>query len=137
MTKILFICEGNKIRSVMAAALYSRLTNSRDAISAGCDPTVEGTPPFPETVAVMNELGIDVSQHRSAMVTKAMMSQADRVIIFPTPLMPRFVKSDARTVHWDVADPYYQSGDRQVLVRAARDAIIDLVQALIDQNKHG
>ncbi|MEI6479670.1 MAG: hypothetical protein WCO21_02490 [bacterium] len=43
--KALFICKGNYERSQMAAAIYNKLTNTRDADSVG---TYFGAPEEPE-----------------------------------------------------------------------------------------
>lgn len=131
VTQVLFVCEGNKIRSVMAAALYNHITNTSDAMSAGCDRSVEGTPPFAETIAAMKEIGIDVSAYRSTMVTPKMVAGADQVIVFPTPLMPGFVTGDQKTRLWNIADPYYKSGDRLELTHAARDEIQLRIEKLL------
>ena len=45
--KILFVCEGNMMRSQMAEAFYNELTGTRDAISAG---TAAEEKPIPSKV---------------------------------------------------------------------------------------
>lgn len=61
-TKILFLCTGNSCRSQIAEA-WLRLLNSDDfdVFSAGLEP--HGVNPF--TSAVMEEAGVDISDHRS------------------------------------------------------------------------
>jgi protein-tyrosine-phosphatase len=57
---VLFACTLNCIRSPMAAAILDHLANGRiDVMSAG----VRAGQPDPYTVAVMDEIGIDLSEH--------------------------------------------------------------------------
>jgi arsenate reductase len=60
MKTILFACVHNAGRSQMAAAWFNRLADATKAraISAG---TMPGTRVHPEVAAVMNEVGIDLS----------------------------------------------------------------------------
>src|ERR1043165_7719096 len=88
--KILFICKGNWFRSQMAAAIYNKLTNTRDAISAG---TYTGAPDEPEGLAltqvyegqpqffeVMEANGMDVKQNITTKLLPEMLNQADVII---------------------------------------------------------
>lgn len=60
--KILFLCTGNSARSQMAEAFIRRHAGERfDAHSAGLDP--KGLNPL--TIAVMAEIGIDISGQTS------------------------------------------------------------------------
>lgn len=62
MPRVLILCTGNSARSQMAEGLLRTLGAGRFAVeSAGTRPgTVR-----PEAIAVMRELGIDISTHRS------------------------------------------------------------------------
>ena len=129
--KVLFVCEGNKMRSPMAEAFYNSLTNSHDATSAGCDPYPLGGS-FPEVIAAMKEKGVTLD-HSSQLVTQAMIDAADKVITFPTSLMPDFVAKNPKTVQWDISDPYYQPKDGADHLRHARDKIDQLVRQLVNE----
>ena len=130
--KILFVCEGNKMRSVMGKAIYNDLTQSSDATSAGCAPyPLGGT--FAETREVLEEVGLTMPTAGSKLVTQAMVEAADIVIAFPTPYMPKFVTDHPKTRHWRVVDPYYQSGDRFDHTRRVRDQIYAMVRELVEQ----
>jgi protein-tyrosine-phosphatase len=59
-TAVLFACTLNCIRSPMAAAILDHLAGDRiDVLSAG----VRAGQPDPYAVAVMDEIGIDLSEH--------------------------------------------------------------------------
>ena len=60
--KVLFLCTGNSARSQMAEAFRRRYAGDHfEVYSAGLEP--KGINPY--TVQVMNEVGIDLSQHTS------------------------------------------------------------------------
>jgi arsenate reductase len=63
--KILILCTGNSARSQMAEGLLRHDAGDRfDVASAGTKPGRVR----PEAIAVMNEIGIDISGHRSKSV---------------------------------------------------------------------
>ena len=60
--RVLILCTGNSARSQMAEGLLRALGRQRlDVFSAGTKPSIVR----PEAIAVMSELGIDISGHRS------------------------------------------------------------------------
>jgi arsenate reductase (thioredoxin) len=60
--KVLILCTGNSARSQMAAGLLRQDAGDRfDVESAGTKPGQVR----PEAIAVMKEIGIDISGHRS------------------------------------------------------------------------
>ena len=62
---VLFTCNYNRVRSPMAEGLFKRFYGTRafvDSCGLKADPTGEGIDPF--VVAVMDELGLDVSDHK-------------------------------------------------------------------------
>jgi arsenate reductase len=61
-TKILFICTHNAARSQMAEAIANSMFGDRlEARSAGSSPTKIN----PYAIAVMEEIGIDISKNRA------------------------------------------------------------------------
>ena len=83
MKTILFICTGNTCRSPMAEALARHalaLANRRDwrVVSAGLG-AVNGQPPSPNAVKAMRNVGIDISAHRSQMLTGRLAHDADLI----------------------------------------------------------
>jgi arsenate reductase len=64
--RVLILCTGNSARSQMAEGLLRHDAGDRfDAESAGTKPSQVR----PEAIAVMRELGIDISGHQSKSVT--------------------------------------------------------------------
>ncbi|MGD0349198.1 MAG: ribose 5-phosphate isomerase B [Verrucomicrobiota bacterium] len=81
MKTILFICTGNVCRSPMAEGLFRQVTGGRGefrVLSAGLG-ALDGQPPTPHAVAAMRELGIDISEQRSRMLTTDLARQADYI----------------------------------------------------------
>lgn len=63
--KVLFLCTGNSARSQMAEAfLRHYASDGLEAYSAGLAPSVIN----PYTVRVMEEVGLDLSEHRAKSV---------------------------------------------------------------------
>ena len=81
---VLFVCTGNSSRSVMAEWYFKHLVADQvDEFwvgSAGIG-AMDGYPASEETVRVMREIGIDVSEHRSRKITGAMVRIADKIFV--------------------------------------------------------
>ena len=58
--RILILCTGNSCRSQMAHGIIQSLDESLEVYSAGTKPTAMVNP---KAVMVMNEIGIDISNH--------------------------------------------------------------------------
>src|SRR6202522_1232650 len=75
--RVLILCTGNSARSQMAEGLLRHDAGDRfDVESAGTKPTSVR----PEAIAVMNELRIDISGHRSKNVDEFAGQKFDYVI---------------------------------------------------------
>src|SRR5215213_4736830 len=75
--RILFLCTHNSARSQMAEGFLRALGHDRfEAFSAG----TEATQVRPLAIKAMAELGIDISQQRSKVLTKYMAQPFDYVI---------------------------------------------------------
>ena len=79
MKTILFICTGNICRSPMAEGLLRHITKGRyKVLSAGVG-AVDGQAPSAHAVRACKELGIDISQQRSRMLTAQLVEKADYI----------------------------------------------------------
>lgn len=122
----LFACVHNAGRSQMAAALFNRYVDQRTclAISAGTAPAGHI---HPEVIAVMKEVGIDLSSAHPQKLTQAL-AEASSILITmgcgeSCPYIPGL-----RTVDWALSDPKGQSIEA---VRSIRDNIHERVKSLI------
>lgn len=77
MQRVLILCTGNSARSQMAEGLLRQLAGDRfEVFSAGTKPGAVR----PEAIAVMNEIGIDISRHRSKHVDEFAGQRFDYVL---------------------------------------------------------
>jgi protein-tyrosine-phosphatase len=110
--KILFLCTGNSARSQIAEGLLRKKGGSQiEAYSAGTSPKRLN----PLAVQVMDEEGIDISDHESKDVGSLLKQSFDWVITVcdrareHCPIFP-----EARIQHWDIPDPENLSDFRSV-----------------------
>ena len=125
MANALFVCLHNAGRSQMSQALFERAAGGRHlARSAGTTP---GERVHPEVVAVMNELGIDLSDRHPHLLSTEDAEWADVVVTMgcgdKCPYIP-----GRRYIDWDLPDP---KGQPIEAVRDTRDGIARRVEGLI------
>ena len=77
--RILFVCSGNTCRSPMAEAAANHLLSGVEARSAGLA-TYAGMPASPHSQQAMAEIGIDIRNHRSQLVSRELLEWADWVL---------------------------------------------------------
>ncbi len=123
--EILFVCGRNAARSQMAAAFAQQLSQGRFTVhSAGAQPADQIDP---AVVAVMAELGLDLSEAFPKPLTDEVIQAADIVITMgcgdACPLLP-FKKYE----DWPIDDP---AGQPVVRVRQIRDDIKGRVEGLV------
>lgn len=132
--KILIVCTGNSARSQMAEGLLRHAAGDRcEAFSAGTKPSFVR----PEAIAVMREIGIDISHHRSKSLDEFLGQPLDYVITVCShandscPVFP----GDVKRLHWPFDDPAAVEGSeelRQAAFRKIRDQIHARVKAFAD-----
>lgn len=127
MITVLFACVHNAGRSQIAAALFNQRANpvTARAISAGTQPAPHV---HPEVVALMRDMGIDLSGQRPQKLTDALAAEAQWLITMgcgdQCPVVPGAHRDD-----WPIADP---KGQPATVVRGIVDDIDRRVRALID-----
>ena len=125
MKKVLILCTGNSARSQMAEGLLRRDGGTDfEVFSAGTRPSHVR----PEAIAVMNEIGIDISGHRSKSVEEFKNEPLDYVITVcdnARELCPDFPGFTTQ-LHWPFEDPAAMVGteeERKASFRKVRDQI--------------
>jgi arsenate reductase (thioredoxin) len=102
--RVLFLCAGNRARSQMAEGFLRHFAADRfDVCSAGTEP--KGL--SPTTMAVMREVGIDVSGQRSKSIAGFVGQDFDYVITVcdkARAACPTFDRA-AQLLHWNITDP--------------------------------
>jgi protein-tyrosine-phosphatase len=118
MQKVIFACVHNAGRSQMAAAFFNKLADPQKgkAVSAGTEP---GLRVHPEVLAVMQEVGIDLSDAKPQKLTDELAREAQLLITMgcgdKCPYVPGLRRGD-----WPLPDPKGRPMDE---VRAVRDEI--------------
>ncbi len=133
MLRVLFLCTHNSARSQMAEALLRALGDGQfEVFSAG----TEATHVRPLAIKALAELGIDISQQRSKILTEYLQQPFDYVITVcdqaneSCPIFP----GAARRLHWSFPDPSRAVGDEAAQLatyRAVRDAIAERLRQWI------
>jgi arsenate reductase len=131
MKRILVLCTGNSARSQMGEGLFRHEgRGAYEIASAGTKPSHVR----PEAIAVMKELGIDISGHRSKSVSEFEGQFFDYVVTVcdnardTCPVFP----SGAERIHWSFEDPAAVEGteeERLTAFRRIRDQIHERVKA--------
>ena len=132
--RVLILCTGNSARSQMAEGLLRHLAGDRfDVESAGIHPSCVR----PEAIAVLRELGIDLSAHRSKPVDEFAEHAFDVVITVcdhAREHCPIF-SGAAQRIHWSFEDPAALQGtepQRLAAFREIRDQIAEKIRSFIE-----
>jgi protein-tyrosine-phosphatase len=124
--EVLFVCVHNAGRSQMAAALLDHYAAGRVHVrSAGSTPADQINP---AVIALMDEVGIDLSKEFPKPLSTEAVEAADVVVTMgcgdACPVFP-----GKRYLDWELPDP---SGIPVEEVRPIRDRIDELVRELLD-----
>ena len=123
MKGILFLCVANSARSQIAEGVARSLVPPGIKVwSAGS----RSTRVRPEAIAVLGEIGIDISHHRSKSVSEIPASEVDTVItLCGEEECPLFL-GKAQRLHWGLPDPAAITGaetERLDAFRQTRDEL--------------
>ena len=117
--KVLILCTGNSARSQMAEGLLRHdAGNAYEVSSAGINPTHVR----PEASAVMREVGIDISGHRSKSVDEFAGQDFDYVITVCDNAKQScpFFPAKTKRIHWSIEDPAAVQGSEEERLAAFR-----------------
>ncbi len=130
MLKIMFLCTANSCRSQMAEGLANDLGRGLiEAHSAGIMTADVQT----RAIAVMKEIGIDISKQRSKLISPELLKNVDMVISLCDyadrlcSQMPEGIKKQ----HWHIKDPVGTLGTEQTIMKEFRKARDDIKQRIV------
>jgi len=122
--RILFACVGNSCRSQMAEAFCRVLGRDVECESAGSSPAERVAP---NAVAVMKEIGIDISGARTKGFRDVTAGGYDYMVAMGCTVTCPFIPG-TKEIRWDIPDPYAK-GIKDY--RHVRDMIRTEVTALL------
>ncbi|HZZ89062.1 MAG TPA: low molecular weight phosphatase family protein [Caulobacteraceae bacterium] len=123
---VLFACNHNRVRSPMAEGLTKLMFGDRVYVdSCGLRPGDDETPD-PFAVAVMDELGADLSRHRAKTFEDLENETFDLVISLTPEAQHRAVElarhHAVELEYWPTIDPTLTMGPRDAVLEAYREA---------------
>ena len=132
--KILFLCVANSARSQLAEGLARVIFPDAEIQSAGSSPAKLS----PYAVAVMDEIGIDISQNRSKSVDEFAGQEIDYVLTVCDNAQENcpYFPAKTRLVHHAFDDPAAVEGDEETRLaafRRVRDEISDYLRSEYSQ----
>jgi len=128
--RILFLCTANSCRSQMAEGIVNHfLGNKVEAFSAGTKSTFVN----PRAIAVMKEIGIDISSHRSKEMTEFKGERFDYVITLcdsAHETCPYFF-GGVEITHIGFPDPAYAIGSEDQIITEFRNVRDEIKERLL------
>ena len=129
-TRVLFICTANAARSQMAEGfLRAKYGNRYEAFSAGTRQANVST----LAIVVMQEIGIDISHHRSKTLAELEGASFDLAVTLcdnAHAICP-VVSGAKKTIHNGFADPHLTPGSNEEVLEGYRN-VRDMITAWID-----
>ena len=135
--RILFLCVANSARSQIAEGLARAILGDQvHVLSAGSQPTRVN----PYAIEALQELGIDISDHRSKSVDEIDTAQLDLVVTLCADEVCPVLPGGTRRLHWPIPDPASSDPTLSAEVmrerfRTARDEIrarMNILAALLE-----
>ncbi|PIU01028.1 MAG: low molecular weight phosphatase family protein [Bdellovibrionales bacterium CG10_big_fil_rev_8_21_14_0_10_45_34] len=129
--KVLFLCVANSARSQIAEGLAKVILRGKAEVnSAGSIPKKLN----PLAVQVMNEVGIDISNHYSKAIHDLPMAFQENlthvVTLCADEVCPATLPSSAKRLHWPLVDPAAEEGTVESRLESFRKTRNDLAPLL-------
>lgn len=133
MKKVMFLCTANSCRSQMAEGFAREFgkglieVHSAGLMAAGVQA---------RAIAVMKEIGIDISNQKSKTIDEDLLKKMDIVVTlcgYAEDLCP-WTPPQVTRIHWPIKDPVGATGTEEEIMnefRRARDEIKEKVRGLI------
>ncbi|MEW6002970.1 MAG: arsenate reductase (thioredoxin) [Nitrospirota bacterium] len=135
MKKVMFLCTANSCRSQMAEGFAREFgKGSVEVYSAGL--IAAGV--HRRAIAVMKEVGIDISKQKSKVINEDLLRQMDIVVTlcgYAEDLCP-VTPPEIKRIHWPVKDPVSATGTEEKIMnefRRSRDEIKERVYELMKE----
>ncbi|NOX20750.1 MAG: arsenate reductase ArsC [Nitrospirae bacterium] len=129
MLRVMFLCTGNSCRSQIAEGLARYMGKGLlEVYSAGVMPV--GVNPY--AIAVMKEIGIDISKQTSDPIDPELIEKMDYVITLcehADALCPRLPEG-VKKIHWPIKDPVSVVGSPEVVMDAFRQTRDEIYRRL-------
>ncbi len=123
---VLFLCVANSARSQLAEGLARSLVPRGQKISsAGSAPTSVR----PQAIRVLDEIGIDISDHRSIAISEVERPVDAVITLCAEEVCPVWL-GDAWRLHWALPDPAAVEGSEEEKLYAFRKVRDELVKRL-------
>ena len=131
---VLFACNLNAVRSPMAAALLRHMSGGRIRVES-CGIRIGHINAF--AIAVMDEIGIDLTDHQSKQFDDLADAQFDLVVSLTPEAHHHAVELTGgvalETVYWPTMDPVVVTGSRDQILHAFRQLRDDLMQRVTSE----
>ncbi|MEI8356161.1 MAG: arsenate reductase ArsC [Deltaproteobacteria bacterium] len=127
--KVLFLCTANSCRSQMAEGIAKHFLGDRiEPFSAGTEASFVN----PRAIAVLQEIGIDISGHRSKNVDEFVGEQFDYTITLCGDARDNcpLYSGGGKRLHIGFADPAKASGTEEEIMEAFRRVRDEIKDAL-------
>jgi arsenate reductase len=138
MKKIMFLCTANSCRSQMAEGFAKEICKGvMEVYSAGLMSAFV----HKKAIAVMKELGIDISEQKSKAIDEFLLREMDFVVTLcnkAEDLCPS-TPPGTRKIYRPIKDPVGMLGTEEEIMnnfRRARDEIRELIEKLYDDLSH-
>ena len=130
--RVLVLCTGNSARSQMAAGFLKTFDNRLEVFSAGTQPAARVNP---HAIAVMNEVGLDLSSEKPKSVSQFTSQAFDYVITVCDDAdqnCPNFSGKVGKRVHIGFIDPAAATGTEEHIMKVFRQVRDEIKQKFSD-----